>query len=346
MDDELEFSVVRLGWPLDESDLSLIWQMPNLPPSFAADLAKPDYLAKPDHDAVEVASEKLLVRAKRRRGTKTTLVGAVALSIPTAGHARVWLPLCCVEDIRLGEVTGLMETAAQYAAERNRDTISIVGADVLDSCWRNRFREAHFRASEILHMAAVDRPDGAAPVEETVVKVSSSDATVRPVAETSRVVVQPAETLPVEAFFTIVAKTYEQTEDSPALSDRHSIEEVRMRWQRTSKDERHRSWFVALVGDGDQSVVIGCVVLDVRASLRHGELVYMGIVPEYRGCGFGGALVRVAKRLQRNAGKETLILSVDAENERAVRCYSANGFVHYGTSIAFHRPIRDQPPER
>jgi len=53
--------------------------------------------------------------------------------------------------------------------------------------------------------------------------------------------------------------------------------------------------------------------------------------PEARGAGIGALLLEACIADARLAGVETMILTVTAENETAVRLYERHGFVAYGT---------------
>jgi ribosomal protein S18 acetylase RimI-like enzyme len=72
---------------------------------------------------------------------------------------------------------------------------------------------------------------------------------------------------------------------------------------------------------------VGCLLLAEHTGSASWELVYMGLLPEARGMGFGTSLVRYAQWLTGRAGYARLVLAVDASNGPAISCYSEAGFL-------------------
>jgi ribosomal protein S18 acetylase RimI-like enzyme len=56
------------------------------------------------------------------------------------------------------------------------------------------------------------------------------------------------------------------------------------------------------------------------------ELLYLGLIPEVRGRGWGKQLVRHAQWLTRRAGRRQLVTAVDSANLPAVQTYTAMDF--------------------
>jgi GNAT superfamily N-acetyltransferase len=50
------------------------------------------------------------------------------------------------------------------------------------------------------------------------------------------------------------------------------------------------------------------------------------VLPEFQGCGAGGALLREVEQCARDAGADTLVLNVNKKNEQAIRVYQRRGF--------------------
>jgi ribosomal protein S18 acetylase RimI-like enzyme len=81
---------------------------------------------------------------------------------------------------------------------------------------------------------------------------------------------------------------------------------------------------------GELIGAIGCD-RDKRAKVRHlAQLVGMMVRPAWRGRGVGHALIEACIARARNAGVETLTLTVTASNAAAERLYERAGFVRYG----------------
>ena len=75
-----------------------------------------------------------------------------------------------------------------------------------------------------------------------------------------------------------------------------------------------------------QGTDVGCLLLNDHPAEQQWELVYLGIVPEARGHGWGEQATRFAQSLARRAGRKRLILAVDATNDPAVSAYTKAGF--------------------
>ena len=75
-----------------------------------------------------------------------------------------------------------------------------------------------------------------------------------------------------------------------------------------------------------RGVDVGCLLIADWPQNDQWELIYMGVVPEARGRGYGVAVVRQAQWLAGCAGRQRLVLAVDTANEPAMRVYAAAGF--------------------
>jgi len=71
---------------------------------------------------------------------------------------------------------------------------------------------------------------------------------------------------------------------------------------------------------------VGVLLLADHPKGRHWELMYMGIVPEYRGRGWGRQIAHYAQWLARGARAERLLVAVDAKNRPAANVYRSTGF--------------------
>lgn len=70
----------------------------------------------------------------------------------------------------------------------------------------------------------------------------------------------------------------------------------------------------------------GCLLLAKHPPQPTMELVYVGVIPNFRNQGLGTKLTRHAQWLAGQAQCERLVLAVDAENEPAIATYAATGF--------------------
>ena len=99
---------------------------------------------------------------------------------------------------------------------------------------------------------------------------------------------------------------------------------------------RAENWLI-VQHDGQD---VGVLILADHPQARHWELVYMGLVPEARGCGWGRQITQHAQTLAEDAQVERIVLAVDAENEPALRMYRTAGFQtwdHRSVYVRFFR---------
>lgn len=121
----------------------------------------------------------------------------------------------------------------------------------------------------------------------------------------------------------IVERTYVNTLDCPALNGLRETEDV-LAGYRAAGVHSPDLWFLAV---GDRGPV-GCLMLTEQPDFDQLELVYMGLIPEYRGRGWGRDLVRFAQWMTRQRGRSGLLLAVDIQNKPAMRVYESLGMQH------------------
>lgn len=119
----------------------------------------------------------------------------------------------------------------------------------------------------------------------------------------------------------LVNATYSETLDCPALNGVREIEDVLAGYRATGVFDPHR-WLIVRHRGAD----VGCLILTEHPNHDTWELVYMGLIPQARGHGFGMDIARHGQWLTRQAGRSRLVLAVDAANEPAIRMYAAVGF--------------------
>ncbi len=142
-------------------------------------------------------------------------------------------------------------------------------------------------------------------------------------------------------FESLVERTYVGTLDCPSLSQFQTTTAT-LDGYRASPVFAPDLWFEAKVAP---ATTVGCLVLARHGGTRKNgnaaasngppvdalrsvlEVVYMGVVPEHRGCGLGAQLVRITLELARKAGCESVILAVDTKNSPARAAYELAGFV-------------------
>jgi ribosomal protein S18 acetylase RimI-like enzyme len=152
--------------------------------------------------------------------------------------------------------------------------------------------------------------------------------------------VRPAAALSFEALspsnetrlMQIVESTYHETRDCPSLNGVRAIEDVMAGYRASGVFEPSR-WLVVRRGGQD----VGCLLLADYPRQEQFELVYMGVMPAFRGEGHGLEIARYAQWLTRRAGRKRLVLAVDADNAPAKLAYAAAGFRAWDRRLVFLR---------
>jgi mycothiol synthase len=119
----------------------------------------------------------------------------------------------------------------------------------------------------------------------------------------------------------IVDATYEDTLDCPVMNGIRDIEDI-LSGYRATNDFRPELWMIVRHGDRD----VGCLLLADYPEHENCELVYMGILPNTRGNGWGVAIARHAQWIARQLDRPRLVLAVDEANLPARNLYASIGF--------------------
>ena len=122
-------------------------------------------------------------------------------------------------------------------------------------------------------------------------------------------------------FASVLEATYEGTQDCLGLNGVRAIDDV-LAGYRASGSFDPAGWLFVRHRGRD----VGCLILADYPEQGNYELVYMGLLPEARGNRWGASIARYAQWRARAAGRERLVLAVDAGNEPAVGMYSGVGF--------------------
>jgi ribosomal protein S18 acetylase RimI-like enzyme len=119
----------------------------------------------------------------------------------------------------------------------------------------------------------------------------------------------------------IVERTYEQTLDCPDLNGVRETCDVLEGYRQSGVFASER-WMIVRHAHRD----VGCLLLADYPEQDQWELVYMGLVPEARGKRHGLQITHHAQQLARDAGRQRLVLAVDATNAPALAMYCDAGF--------------------
>jgi len=122
-------------------------------------------------------------------------------------------------------------------------------------------------------------------------------------------------------FARVVQGTYQRSLDCVGLNEVRHIEDI-LASHKAAGEFDPRFWLLARVG-GEPAGIILLSQLPERWAL---EVVYMGVLPVWRGRGCGVALLLQALQIARQQALTTLTLSVDATNVPALKLYERFGF--------------------
>jgi ribosomal protein S18 acetylase RimI-like enzyme len=119
----------------------------------------------------------------------------------------------------------------------------------------------------------------------------------------------------------VLARSYDGSLDCAALNGMRSMDNVLTGYQNTGVF-RPEYWLLVRARQRD----VGALLLADHPGAGHWELMYMGLVPEARGHGWGRHMTQHAQWLARRAGVARIVVAVDAANRPALRMYRAAGF--------------------
>jgi ribosomal protein S18 acetylase RimI-like enzyme len=130
----------------------------------------------------------------------------------------------------------------------------------------------------------------------------------------------------------VVERTYEGTQDCVALGGARQMEDVIDGYQ--AAGQFHASHWLLVRAEGEDA---GVLLLADHPALGHLELLYMGLIPQFRGRGWGALITRYAQWLARCAKAERIVLAVDAANAPALAMYQDTGFIAWDQRTVFVR---------
>lgn len=136
----------------------------------------------------------------------------------------------------------------------------------------------------------------------------------------------------------LIDRTYVGTLDCPGLDGLRQTADVIEGYQAVG--EFHPElWLIARHRAQD----VGCLLMNLHPDVRHAEIVYIALIPEVRGRGWGSELVKKSIELARRASAERIVLAVDAANKPAIAMYQALGFFEFDRRAVWIRPLGANP---
>lgn len=122
----------------------------------------------------------------------------------------------------------------------------------------------------------------------------------------------------------LIDRTYVGSLDCPRIDGLRKTADVIAGYQGVGQFHPEL-WLIARHGGVD----VGCLLVNRHPDVGHAEIVYVALVPEVRGRGWGLALIRQAFALARATNSQRVVLAVDAANEPAIRHYLVAGFCEF-----------------
>jgi ribosomal protein S18 acetylase RimI-like enzyme len=119
----------------------------------------------------------------------------------------------------------------------------------------------------------------------------------------------------------LLKQTYRHSQDCPQLHKLRDVRDVVDGYQQAT-GANSANWFF-LRHEGRDA---GCLLLADHPDQDALEIMYLGLIPQARGCGWGFQATRQALWLARCAGRQRVSLAVDAHNQAALGVYVAAGF--------------------
>jgi mycothiol synthase len=138
-----------------------------------------------------------------------------------------------------------------------------------------------------------------------------------------------------EQLLNVLEATYRGSLDCPLVDGLRDTADVLAGYQAVG-EFRPELWLLAHADGRD----VGCLLLADHPAQDQIEIVYLGIVPECRGRGWGSALTRQAQWLAHRAGRSRVVLAVDATNRPAIAAYQSAGFAGWDRRSVLVRSFR------
>jgi mycothiol synthase len=136
----------------------------------------------------------------------------------------------------------------------------------------------------------------------------------------------------------LIERTYLGTLDCPSIDGLRNTADVVAGYQAVG-DFHPELWSLVRSGGDD----VGCLLVNLHPDVRHAEIVYLALVPEVRGRGWGLALARLAQSLARRADSLRVVLAVDAANRPAIQLYEQAGFVVFDRRAVWIKSLKELP---
>ncbi|MCH8053785.1 MAG: GNAT family N-acetyltransferase [Planctomycetes bacterium] len=281
-----------------------------------------DLPARVDHFLNYLAAQDLEINWKLGIMTQGCLVGS-ALGVVSPGKVAMILTSSCTPETALSDaVTQALELLEQKARHAGLAILqSLIPRDCADRA--QVLSKAGYAFLADMRYLVLDVPRSL-PTEP----------------QHPDVVVEDYRSVDEVVFRNTLGRTYEGSLDCPGLNGLRTMEEIVLSHRHTGIHDP-RLWLIAKVGDDPVGVVL-LTHVPLQSAM---EIVYVGVVPEARGCSYGSYLVRLAIENAVRANSKHLMLAVDHRNHYARKIYSSFGFRETDRRHAWTRKLRTAPSE-
>lgn len=132
----------------------------------------------------------------------------------------------------------------------------------------------------------------------------------------------------------LVKSTYEQTLDCPGLEGRRDVGDVLAGYQAVG-EYNPNMWYIVRW----KSEPVGVLLTAPYPDGEQWEIVYVGIIPKFRGQHLGRKILAHLSSLAAAEKVEYVVVAVDANNAPALRIYEQAGYVRWAERTAYIRSI-------
>jgi mycothiol synthase len=240
------------------------------------------------------------------------LVGSIFARILPGKYAQVWLP-----GLLQDEATNTAVMLLQAAVERLgqcRICMAQILMETVDASEEELLRQGGFDyLIDLLYLAC--------PKDDF----------------THAALISPLEFVPYnpqnhDRLARIIDATYLGTLDCPKLNNIRQLDDV-LEGYRATGEFSPDHWLIVRHENRD----VGCLLLADHPQFENMELVYMGVIPTFRGQNWGADIARYAQMVARQAGRQRLVLAVDASNSPAIEIYASAGFRAWDQRRIYYR---------
>ncbi|MGE3313885.1 MAG: GNAT family N-acetyltransferase [Planctomycetaceae bacterium] len=138
-------------------------------------------------------------------------------------------------------------------------------------------------------------------------------------------------------FVEMLERTYVETFDCPEISGSRTADEA-LESHRLSGDFEPARWKLYRTDGCD----VGVLLMNDHPEQDAWEITYLGVAREYRGRGYGLAMIERGCSEARAAGRSSVLVAVDCRNQVAKTIYEAAGFVEFAVRAVHVRVCPDR----